>query len=100
MRTAARTDQNQAKLVSQLRALGVSVACLHRLGGGVPALLIGHRHRNYLVEVKDPDQPPSGRVLTSSECTWHSRWTGQVSVAESLDDVLRTIGDTGDGVEA
>ena len=92
MRTAARTDANQRTLVGQLREMGVSVTSLHRLGGGVPDLLLGYEGRNYLFELKSPDQPPSGRVLTPAQVMWRCGWRGQVAVATTLQDILEELG--------
>lgn len=92
MRLAARTDANQSALVSQLRELGVSVASLARVGGGVPDLLLGHEGKNYLVEVKNGSKPASARVLTPAQVMWRCGWKGQVSTVESLEDILEVMG--------
>jgi len=52
-------DVNQADIVKELRAYGCSVECIHTLRNGVPDILIGHNGYNYLMEIKDPDKPPS-----------------------------------------
>lgn len=49
---AAKTDTAQAPIVAALRKLGARVVSLHRVGQGVPDLLILHRGKVQLVEVK------------------------------------------------
>jgi len=88
MRHAARTDGNQAKLVSQLRQIGASVQVLSAVGRGTPDLLVGQSGTNYLFEVKDPAQPPSGRKLTTDQIIWRCDWRGQYAVVETIDDCL------------
>ena len=95
MRRAARVDDNQAALVAALRQLGISVHSTAALGDGFPDLCVGFRGRNYLLEVKDPAKVPSKRVLTPDEQDWHTRWTGQVAVVETLEDCLRVLGASG-----
>lgn len=91
-RGAARVDANHARLVKELRKLGISVQSLAAVGNGVPDLLCGWRGANYLVEVKNPDMPPSKRELTDDEKEWHQGWRGRVMVALTLDDVLKELG--------
>ncbi len=85
-------DVNQPALVRQLRGIpGVSVAITSQLGCGFPDLVVGVAGKNLLLEVKDPDNPPSKRALTEDEQNWHEAWRGQVSVVETLDDVLEMM---------
>jgi hypothetical protein len=92
-RYAARVDGNQSALVEQIEELGASVQSLHTLGGGVPDLLVGYRGLNYLLEVKDPAQPPSKRKLRETQVLWHSDWRGQVAIVETVEDFLKLAGD-------
>jgi hypothetical protein len=89
-----RIDANHGDIVRGLRAVGATVQSLAALGKGAPDIACGHRGQNYLFEIKNPAQPPSKRRLTIAEEVWHSQWKGQVSVIESLDDALKTIGAT------
>lgn len=52
MRYAARVDGNQEDIVKALRKIGATVTLLHRLGGGVPDLLVSFRQRWYVMECK------------------------------------------------
>lgn len=90
MRYAARKDANQGPIVEGLRAVGATVDILD--GRGRPDLLVGYRGRNWLLEVKDPAQPPSARQLTPAQREWHAGWRGQKAVVETLEEALVVIG--------
>lgn len=92
MRTRAKVDDNQASIVADLRALGVSVLHLHAVGGGCPDLLCGYRRRNVLLEIKDGSKSPSRRKLTTDQVEFHAAWRGQVAIAESLEQALEILG--------
>lgn len=86
-----KADKNQPELFKQVRKLGFSIVSVHEVGKGCPDAIIGARGRNYLIEIKDPLKPPSARKLTPDELRFHSEWKGQVSVVETIDDVLKLI---------
>jgi hypothetical protein len=87
-----KVDRNQPEIVKQLRKIpGVSVAHTHTVGDGFSDLVVGYKGKNYLCEVKDPAKPPSARKLTPDEEKFHSEWKGQVSVVESVTDILKLI---------
>lgn len=92
MRRAARTDSNHAEIVEALRRAGASVQSLAAVGSGCPDLLVGHRGRNVLLEVKDGSKSPSRRKLTPDEHVWHARWNGQVVTVESVEQALKAVG--------
>ena len=88
-RRASKVDANQAEIVAAFRRLGASVALLHRVGEGVPDLLVGCRGVDRLVEVKDGTLPPSARQLNPSQVAWHRDWRGcKPFVVTSVDDVI------------
>lgn len=72
-RFARQVDDNQAEVVEALRGAGAFVKHLFTVGRGVPDLLVGHRGRWSLFEVKDGSKPPSARALTPTEHDWHAR---------------------------
>jgi len=92
MRRAARTDDNQAKVVAALKQAGASIQHLHRVGGGCPDLLVGFRGVNVLIEVKDGNKPPSAQKLSPSQEAWHRDWRGDVFVVNSPEAALAVIG--------
>jgi hypothetical protein len=91
MLRAARVDRNQAEIVKALRAVGCSVQTLHRVGQGCPDLLVGVRHRNVLMEVKNGQKVPSARKLTDDQIAWRMNWKGQFVVVESVDEALAIV---------
>ena len=85
----ARADLNQAPIVAALRKVGATVYSLHRVGAGVPDLLVGFRGVTYLLEVKEP----KGGVLTPQQLEFGLAWRGRpVSIVKSVDEALRAIG--------
>lgn len=86
MRRAAKVDRNQAEIVAALRGVGASVQPIHRVGQGVPDLLVGRGGANYLLEVKMPKEK-----LTPDELEWHLSWRGQVAVVYGIEDALQVV---------
>lgn len=90
-RQASRVDGNQASIVRQLRAVGASILYCHTLKNCFD-LLVGYRGRTFLIEVKDPAQPPSGRQLTPGEAKFKAEWRGSpYHIVESIDQALAII---------
>lgn len=89
---ARKIDSNQPRIVEQLRALHVSVRVLSMVGEGFPDLELGFRRQNFLIELKDPAQPPSKRRLTEDEQEFFDTWHGQVNKCETLEEILVVIG--------
>lgn len=95
MRRAAKTDSNQDRVIKALRAYGCSVAVLSGAGvPGLPDLLVGspgHSNRRVgLVEVKNPAQVPSKRVLTADQVKFWDEWSGvPMAIVEDEDGALR-----------
>jgi len=92
-RRAARIDDNQPDVVEGLRAAGCRVQITSALGQGFPDLLVGAPWGElFLVEVKDPAQPPSKQRLTLDEAEWHRRWSRYpVLVATSAGQALQLM---------
>lgn len=88
MRRAHRVDANQARIVSALRKAGRSVYVTSQVGQGYPDLTVGFRGRNYLLELKDPAQPPSKRALTGDELEFFAEWRGQVAVVHDEQEAI------------
>ena len=84
---AARSDANQAAIVEALRKAGASVRSIHRLGQGIPDLLVGYRGANYLLEVKS-----EGGELTPDELQFHETWRGCAAIVYDEREALRAIG--------
>lgn len=84
---AAATDANQKEIAKVLRAAGCSVVSLHRVGDGVPDLLVGRCGRNFLLEVK-----VDGRGLNDRQKDWHRAWGGQRAVVTTPEGALYAVG--------
>jgi Holliday junction resolvase len=91
MRTKGRTDDNQTAIVKALRNAGCSVAITSDVGGGFPDLVIGAHGKNYLLEVKDGNKPPSERKLTAAQNSFHGEWEGQVDIVYSVRGALEWL---------
>lgn len=91
MRRQAKVDANQAEIVRALRQAGATVQSLAPVGDGVPDLLVGWQGKNILMEVKDSNQPPSKRKLTTDEHSWHQNWRGTAYIVESIRDAMMVL---------
>ena len=87
-RRAAKIDVNQPAIVADIRALGWTVQHLHMVGKGCPDIMVGAKGKNYLFEIKNPEY--DGK-LTDDEQEWHDTWSGQVSIAETIDDIVEVV---------
>lgn len=94
---AKRTDFNQREIVSTFRKLGAKVLIMSDLGKGAPDILVGHRKRNWLFEIKDGKKMPSQQKLTPMEEEFHRTWQGQVGIINSVDDVISFMNDLNRG---
>lgn len=89
---AARVDANQSAVVDALRAIGCKVYVASSFGQGFPDLIVGHRGRLMLLEVKDGDKPPSARKLTPDQVRFHAEWTGlPLYVVDSVEAAIKTV---------
>lgn len=89
---AAKADRNQPEIVAMLRLVGCTVQHLHTIGKGCPDILVGYQGKNYVLELKDGELPPSGRKLTDDEKRWHEDWRGEVHVVSNVREALEVIG--------
>jgi len=84
MRRDARTDKNQSEIVRGLKEACRSVVLLHRVGGGVPDLLVGFKGKMWLLEVKIE----KGK-LNDLQQDFFDTWRGpRPVVVRNLDDAL------------
>ena len=93
--SAKRTDNNQKDIVAALRKIGCSVFDTHEVGHGFPDIAVGFcragRRRTVLMEIKDGDQPPSKRKLTTDEKLFHSGWRGEATIVYSVEDAIQYV---------
>lgn len=91
---AAKIDVNQPEIVAALRKVGCLVQSLASIGKGCPDLLVAHRARLMLIEVKDGKKPPSDRKLTPDQVKWHAlakTFGIEVHVVESVEQALGAL---------
>jgi hypothetical protein len=87
---ARRVDSNAPALCTLWRSIGGSWLTLVPETGGEPDALIGWRGADVLIEVKDPNAPPSKRKPRAKQLAWHRSWKGRpVAVVLCFDDLLR-----------
>lgn len=84
---AARTDKNQAEIVSALRAVGCGVVDTSRIGKGFPDIIVCRPGGVWLMEIKSE----KGKLNPRQE-KWHAEWRGQVSVVHSVAEALKVVG--------
>jgi hypothetical protein len=94
VRLRARRDANHAHIRDRLREIpGVQVADTGGLGDGFPDLVASRRGYGIrLLEVKDPEKPPSKRRLTVDEEEFRRKWAEWYVVVETLEDALVALG--------
>jgi hypothetical protein len=92
MKKYGRTDQNQTELVRNLRKAGCNVLSLASVGDGCPDLLVYRNATGLLtmLEVKNPNQPPSKRRLTPHQIKFREEWP--VYVVHNIDEALEAVG--------
>lgn len=84
MRRAAKVDANQSAIVDALRRIGAQVEVL-----GKPLdLLVDHRGKTSLIEVKNSDGKDQ---LTVAQVEFIARWTGPVYVVRSPEEAVRAV---------
>ena len=91
VRRAARQDANHAEIVSALRKVGASVADTSGVGRGFPDLVAGFRGRNWLMEVKDGQKPPSARKLTPDQEAFVAEWRGHWVCVKSAEEAIKAV---------
>ncbi len=84
-------DNNEGDIIRALRRMGCTVVQLSQRG--VPDLLVGANGRNYLVEVKNPDNDKVARGggCTGAQLDWREVWRGQVDDVQSVDDAVAMV---------
>ena len=94
MRQAARTDDNHEAIVRALRGVGAFVQSLAAVGKGCPDLVVCHRGKVELIEVKNLDG--KGRALSPDERDWHAlalaRGRYYVHVVVNAEQALDVVG--------
>lgn len=89
VRRAAKVDTTQAPTVRDLRATGVRVADIHRLGGGAPDILVYVPALNLWtpIELKSADG-----TLTDHEVQWWRKMGCEPIIARNSREALAAAG--------
>lgn len=91
-RQAARTDDNQTEIVSELRKMGISVETNH------DDILVGYNGLTFWFEIKTPDcrSKKDGKILQSrkkeSQIKLEKEFKGHYKIVTDLDEILKDIG--------
>lgn len=103
-RYARKRDANEKQIIQALREVGAFVEQLS--GTGTPDLLVAHRGRLYLIEVKDTRTESTGKgwkrstsqwpELTPAQVRWWSAWSREDGcrpvVVHSAEEALEALG--------
>jgi hypothetical protein len=92
MRHAAKTDGPHASVRDGLRACGCQVWDCSKYGGGFPDLLVSHRGRLWLLEVKNPERSKGRRELRGQQADFYAKFSEHTRIVMSLDDALAVLG--------
>ncbi len=87
----SRVDDNQHLIIEALEKIGCSVRSLASLGHGIPDILVGLAGKNYLIEIKNGENPLSKQKLTPDQEYFHSVWQGQKAVVNNINDALDIV---------
>lgn len=90
-RRAARTDANQTAIVQALRKAGALVHSTAQVGSGFPDIVVAHRKRVWLLEIKDGAKVKSAQKLTDDEEKFHQLWKGYVHIVRNPEEALNLI---------
>lgn len=91
-RTKTKRDANQADFILDMKAIGAPVVDLSSVGGGCGDVLVGWNFRNWLFELKDPNQPPSARKPRQSQLAFRASWRGQYDLVETSEAAMQLMG--------
>lgn len=86
MRRDAKVDANQSAIVEALRKCGVKVYHTHQIGSGFPDLLVWHRNRYMLLEVKMPGSGPN-----KEQQEFIAACPGEMHVVHTITEALRAV---------
>jgi hypothetical protein len=82
-----RKDANQGEIVAALEKIGATVWVMDQ-----PCdLLVGLAGKNWLLEVKDGNKPPSARKLTVEQEAFKASWVGQFDVVTSPQEAIFVV---------
>jgi hypothetical protein len=88
MRRAARRDQNESEIIDALRSAGATVYQLNEPFD----LLVGFRHQNFLLEIKNPNNTYGKKGFNKNQQQFKENWNGgTLCLVDSVEAALRAI---------
>lgn len=92
MRTAAKVDSNQPKIVEALRKIGAYVLIVSQLKKCCD-IFVAYRGKWIAIEIKDGDKPKSAQKLTPGEQKFYDQASHRapVVVVTSVDEALKAV---------
>lgn len=88
----SRRDDNQKEFIEDMEVIGATVVDLSSIGDGCGDVLVGYMFRNFLFEIKNPEQPKSKRQLRKSQVKFSNAWKGQYRKVETSAEAMRIMG--------
>ncbi len=93
MRIAGRVDKNQKDIMDALTQVGASVWDLSMVGRGCPDLIIAYQGKDYLIEVKNPENAYGRKGFNKNQQKFVDEWRGgKIYLVRSVEDALKVIG--------
>ncbi len=80
---AGKVDGNQKLILATVIEEGASAVSTSAIGNGFGDIIGAINWQTFMMEVKDPAQPPSKRRLTPAEKEFHRTWKGRIHVVET-----------------
>lgn len=90
-RRAAKVDANQAAIVKVLCQLGVSVEDTSGAHKGFTDIVAGYKGVTVLVEIKNSENHPCKRKLTTEQIKVHERFKGAITVIETVEQAIALV---------
>lgn len=85
MKRTQSSDDNQPDIVKRYRAHGAEVDVVSKWRPY--DLVVSVAGQTSLVEIKNPEQPPSKRKLSDNERDFHEKWKAPIPIILTIDDV-------------
>lgn len=93
VRIAGRVDKNQKDIMDALTQVGASVWDLSMVGRGCPDLIIAYQGKDYLIEVKNPENAYGRKGFNKNQQKFVDEWRGgKIYLVRSVEDALKVIG--------
>jgi len=75
-----------------MHIIGATTVDLSSIGGGCGDVLVGYSFKNFLFELKDPNQAAADRKPRPSQEKFARAWVGQYALVETSEAAMRLMG--------